>query len=51
MVVNQLHFVGVAPVPPETDAILLVDPNTELALAISSECLETIARWHFQVVE
>jgi hypothetical protein len=43
MVVRDLDFVGIAVLPAETEAVLLVDPDTELAGSISAEALQTIS--------
>jgi hypothetical protein len=51
MIVNDLDLVGIAILPPEADAPLLVHANTVLACAIAPELLQSIARRHAQVVK
>ena len=47
----DLDVVRVAVIPPETDPPLTVDANAVLASTITSQALETIARWHAQVID
>jgi hypothetical protein len=44
VVVDNLDLVRVTIAPNKADAVLIIDPNTVLPLAISSEFFETIAR-------
>jgi hypothetical protein len=44
MIVHDLYVVRVAVSPNEADAILIVDPNAVLSLAIPSQLLEPISR-------
>jgi len=46
MIVDDLYVVGVTSFPPETDAPLVVDPDTVLTLAIALQSLQAIRRWH-----
>ena len=49
MVVNDLHFEGIAAFPAKTDPPLIVDPDTVLTLPIPRQLLNAIARWHPQI--
>jgi hypothetical protein len=49
VVVRDFDFVGIARLPAETDAILLIDANTVLAFAGAGEGFQAIARWHSQL--
>ena len=51
MIVRDLHFVGIALVPPKADAPSPIDANTVLPLTIAGELFKTIARRHAEVVE
>jgi len=51
MVVGDFNAVRVAIFPYETDAPLIVDPDTVLPLAVALQLLEAIARNRAQVVE
>jgi hypothetical protein len=51
VVVSNLDVVGIMPTPHETDAILIVDPNTVLPLAIAMKLFETIPGRYPQIVE
>lgn len=51
VVVDDLDFVGMAILPTETDAILLIDSNTVLAPTIASQSLESVARRDRQMLE
>jgi hypothetical protein len=51
MVVNDRNLVGIAILPPEADAPLLVHANTVLAGAIAPELLQSIPRRDAEVVE
>src|SRR5439155_20273186 len=49
VVVCDLNFVGIATLPAETDAKLIVDSNAVLALAIPMQPFESIARRNGQL--
>jgi hypothetical protein len=49
VIVDDLHIVGVSVVPDEADAVLIVDPNTVLAMSIARERLESVARERRQI--
>ena len=51
VVVRDFDFVGIARLPAETHAILLIDPNTVLALARTGKRFEAVARWHCKLAE
>jgi hypothetical protein len=42
VIINNLHFERIAIAPDETDAILIVDADTVLSLAISFQCFKMI---------
>ena len=44
VIVHDLDVIGVTVAPPEADPPLLVDPNAELAGAITNQRLEPVAR-------
>jgi len=43
MIIDDLHFIGAARGPYETDAPFLVDPDAVLSLSITSKQLQPIA--------
>jgi len=49
VIVDDLYVVSIAPFPIETDAPLVIDPDTMLTLPISFESLQAIRRWHAEV--
>jgi len=51
VVVGDLDGVGVAAVPAEADAPLVVDADAVLAGAVSGESLEAVAGWDAEVGE
>ena len=51
MVVDDLHGIGIAGIPLEHQAPLIVDPNRMKSFPPAPECLETVAGWHPQVAE
>jgi hypothetical protein len=48
MIINDLHIVGTAILPPEANPPLRVDADAELPLSITMQRLESIARQHSQ---
>jgi hypothetical protein len=44
MIINDLDFKGIASIPSETDAPLIVDVNTVLTGSITRESLKSV-RW------
>jgi len=51
MVVHYLHVFGACFRPAKTDAPLIVDPDAVLAGSIALQSLQSIARWHTQIVQ
>jgi hypothetical protein len=51
MVIQNFNFVGIAGVPAKTNSPLIVDPDAVLALPITVELLEAIARRNPQIIE
>ncbi len=51
MVVGDLDLGGSAGGPDEADAVLVVDPDGVLALAVASQLFEPVTGWHPQVVD
>jgi hypothetical protein len=51
VVVRDLDVVCIPRLPAETDAPLVVDPDTVLPGAVAHEFLQAVARWHTQVRE
>jgi hypothetical protein len=51
MVVNDLDLMGIAFQPSEVDAPLVIDPNTVLPSAASSQLLEPVPPRHAQIIE
>jgi hypothetical protein len=45
MVVRDFDFFGMGTLPPETNAILIVNADAVLSQAGPAKLLETIARW------
>jgi hypothetical protein len=43
MIIRDLHRVGVAFAPDETNAPLVIDANAVLALAVAMQCLRAIS--------
>ena len=46
MVIHDLDIVGVTRLPPKTNTPPFVDTDTVLTRSITSELLQSIARWH-----
>ncbi len=46
MVVHDFHIVGVAVPPHEADAILIIDPDAVLALALAVQRLQPVSGRH-----
>jgi hypothetical protein len=51
MIVGDFHFVSTLLRPSETKAILLVDSDAVLSLAISREAFESVSRRIFQILQ
>jgi hypothetical protein len=51
VIVDDLNFIWSRSGPPETDAILVIDPDAVLPSSIASELLKPIARRYRQVVQ
>jgi len=51
VIVDDLHVVGVAVLPGEADPSLVVDPDAELAAAITLQRLEVVPWRHAEVRE
>jgi hypothetical protein len=51
MVIRYLYAVGAAIPPDETDAPLVIDPNTVLTNSVPLEGFQVIARWRRQVAQ
>jgi hypothetical protein len=51
VVVDYLNVDRIGICPSEADPVLVVDPDAVLSLAVSPECLETVAGWYSQVVQ
>ena len=51
MVVHDLDFMGVALLPSEADAPLIIDPNAVLPGALASKLLESVPGWDTQIIE
>src|SRR5215472_368850 len=51
VVVDDLNLVGVALVPHETDPPPVIDANAVLTLPVTTQCLQSIARWSGQVAQ
>jgi hypothetical protein len=45
VVVRDFDFFGMGTLPPETDAILIVNADAVLSQAVPAKLLEPIARW------
>ena len=48
---DDLHIVGIAATPPETDAPLIIDPDTVLTGSVTFQRFQPIARRDTQKVE
>lgn len=51
MVVRDFDFEGMAVLPSEADAVLLVDPDAVLSASISTQPLEPVRRRHRQMLK
>jgi hypothetical protein len=51
VIIDDLDVVGIPTGPAEADPPLVVDPDAVLAVPISCQCFETIARRGLEVVE
>ena len=51
MIIDDLHFVGIALPPLETDAPSFIDANAPLSLPVASQPLQPVPSWYLQVVE
>ena len=51
MIIDDLDVAGTVHIPDETNAPLIVDSNTVLALSASLESFESVARWYAKVVQ
>ncbi len=51
MVVDDFHVVGIAIPPHEADAILIIDSDTVLALALAVQSLQPVSGRHTQIIQ
>lgn len=51
MVVGNFYIVGIATFPPETDSVLVIDPDTELALPIAFQSFQPVIWQNCCVIE
>jgi hypothetical protein len=51
MVVDDFHVAGVALQPQEADAILIIDPDAVMALALAVQRLQPVSGRHAQIIE
>jgi hypothetical protein len=51
MVVDDFHVEGVALPPHEADAILIIDPDAVLALALALQRLQPVSGRHAQIIQ
>lgn len=51
MVVDDFHIVGVAVPPYEADAILIIDSNAVLALALTVQSLQPVSGGDIQIIQ
>jgi len=51
MVVDDFHVVGVALPPHEADAILIIDPDAVLALALAVQRFQPVSGRHTQIIQ
>lgn len=51
MVVDDFHIVGVAIPPNETDAILIIDSDAMLALALAVQSLQPVSGRNIQIIQ
>jgi hypothetical protein len=50
MVIDYFNIVGVVVLKPETQTLLVIDPNTPLSSPIASQFLQAVTRWVAQVI-
>ena len=51
MVVYDFHIVGVAVPPNEADAILIIDTDAVLALALAMQSLQPVSGRNIQIIQ
>jgi len=51
VVVGDFYIVGIATFPPETDSVLVIDPDAELALPITFQSFQPVTWGRFQIVK
>jgi hypothetical protein len=51
MVVGGFYVVGVAALEAETDAVLVVDPDSLLTLSVSTQSMEPVSGRHLQLLD
>ena len=51
MIVDDFHVVGFALPPHEADAILIIDPDAVLVLALAVQQLQPVSRRHPQIIQ
>jgi hypothetical protein len=50
VIIGDLNVVRVPVVPAKADAVLFVDTDAMLTLAVSPKLLEAVAEWHAKIV-
>jgi hypothetical protein len=45
VIIGDFDFVGIAILPPETDPVLVIDPDTVLSGSIRSQALQPVSGW------
>jgi hypothetical protein len=51
VVIDDLDAISIAIIPRETDAPLVVDPDTMLSFSCSFQCLKSIGWWRSEVLQ
>ena len=51
VVVGDFDFISLAALPAEAESLLIVDADGILALPVSAERVQAVARWYAEVVE
>lgn len=51
MIIHDFDFIGIARVPSEADAPLIVDPDAMLAFTVPFQSFEPVARWGCHLFE
>lgn len=51
MVIGDFDVVGIAILPAEADAPLLIDSDTKLSTSITFEGFETVCGWNLQILQ